>query len=77
MRTALRCRSVVVSQQPAEALVTCNFTVSLADFLARLDQLIAQPLMVSFAMIVKKVLANSIPQRSFAEKDHSLETLGF
>ena len=53
MRTALRCRPVV-SQQPAEALVTFNFTVSLADFLARLDQLIAQPLMVSFAMIVKK-----------------------
>ena len=47
--------AVVVSQQPAEPLVTLNFTVSLADFFAGFDELVAQPLVVSFAVIMGQV----------------------
>ena len=47
--------AVVVSQQPAEPLVTLNFTVSLADFIAGFDELVGQPLVVSFAVIMGQV----------------------
>ena len=51
----LSCRPVVVSQQPTEPFVTFNFTVSLADFLARIDDLVAQPLVISFPMVMGNV----------------------
>ena len=72
----LRCRPVVVSQQPTKALMAFNFTVSFADFLARIDDLVAQPLMISFAVKMRKELADSISQRRFAEEDHPIQAFG-
>ena len=48
-----------------------------ARLLPLFDELVVQPLVISFAMIVEKELANSISQRSLAEEDHPVETLGF
>ena len=50
-----------------------NFTVSFADFRARIDDLVAQPLMISFAVKMRKELADRMPQRPFSEEDHPIQ----
>ena len=63
---------MVVLQKPTKPFTTLNVAVSLPDFLPRFDEHVAQPLMISFPMEMKKELANSISQRSLAEEDHPI-----
>ena len=58
----LRGRPVVVSQQPAESLVTMNVTQTVADFLPRIDDLVFPPLGISFSVIMEKELGDSVSQ---------------
>ena len=51
----LRSNSVIVLQKAAESLMTFDLPTSLPDFLARFDDLVAQPLMVSFSMEMVQV----------------------
>ena len=66
---------MVEAQHPTEPLgafdgARCRFGVA-----TRLDQAIIDPLMIPLPVIVSGVLASGLSQRSFAEKDHSIETL--
>ncbi len=73
----LRGATVVVPQQPAEAFAAHHDALAGADALTRLDQLVSQPLVIPFAVIVGDVLADRTTQRSFAEEDHAVQALLF
>ena len=49
---------MIIPQQPAKSFATLEFTVSLADFFAGLDDLVAKTLVVSFAMIMEQEFSN-------------------
>src|SRR5712691_8785803 len=65
--------SVIVLQQATEPLTRQNAAV--ADDLGghRHDQLIAQALMVAFAMIVLDELADGSPERPFTDENHPVQ----
>ena len=54
----LRCLAMIIPQQPAKSFATLEFTVSLADFFAGLDDLVTKTLVVSFAMIMEQEFSN-------------------
>jgi hypothetical protein len=58
---------VVVAQQTAESFVALNVTVSLVDVLTGIDEPAVEPLVISFATIVRDVLANGRTQRLSVE----------
>src|SRR5712691_13099085 len=66
--------SVIVLQQATEPLTRQNAAV--ADGLGghRHDQLIAQALMVAFAMIVLDELPDGSPERPFTDENHPIQT---
>jgi hypothetical protein len=64
---------VVVLQKPVKPFTTLNVAIGSADVVARIDQLVAQRLVISFAMIMEEELAYSISQRSLTEEDESVE----
>jgi len=65
--------SVIVLQQSTEPLTRQNAAV--ADGLGRHrhDQLIAQALMVAFAMVVLDELADGSPERPFTDENHPIQ----
>ena len=66
---------MVVLQKPTKPFTAWNVAISLPIFLPGFDELVAQALVISFAMIVEQELADSISQRSLTEKDESMEAL--
>ena len=52
---SLRSFSIVIIQHPTKLLAAMDLAFRLADFLAWIDQLVAQSLMVPLAMIVKQI----------------------
>jgi hypothetical protein len=58
--SALRSPATVVSKQAAQPLVALDLTVSLANFVARLDDPVCKTLVVPFAMIVNQEFANRV-----------------
>ena len=68
---------MVLLQKPTKPFTTLNVTVRLPVFLPRFDEHVTQPLMISLPIGTEKVLANSTSQRSLAEEDDPVETLGF
>ena len=75
--TNLSCSSVVVFKHTAQSFPTLDFTAVSADNRRRFDQLVVQSLMISFHMVVDKILADRSSQLGFSEEDHPLQTLGF
>jgi len=71
----LRGAAVVVAEQSAEAFAAANRAVGRADAVVRLDQLIPEPLMVPFAVIVGEAPADRTTENSFAKEEHSIEAL--
>src|SRR5882672_2977831 len=65
--------SVIVLQQATEPLTRQNATVADALGRHRHDQLIAQALMVAFAMIVLDELADGSPERPFTDENHLIQ----
>ena len=61
---------MVVSQQPAESLVALDLALVLVILVIGLEQLVAQPLMISFAVMVGDASGNGSPQRCLTEEDH-------
>lgn len=75
--TALRGFAIIVTQHAAEAFATLDLTNLPTNFGARIDDSILQSLMITFKVVVSDELLQSPLQRSSAEEDHSVETLGF
>ena len=67
---------MVVLQKAAESVPTFDVPTSLPDFLARFEDLVAEPLMVSLAMEMVQVSVDGSSQRPFAEEDHLFDAFG-
>ena len=67
---------MVVLQKAAESLLTFDVSTRLPNFLPRLDDLVAEPLVVSFSMEMTQVSVDGSSQRRLAEEDHSLQAFG-
>ena len=65
--------SVIVLQQSTEPLTRQNAAVAVCQGRYRHDQLIAQALMVAFAMIVLDELANGSPEGRFTDKNDPVQ----
>ena len=62
--------AMVVFQQTAQPLTALDFARTAPDFISRSDDLVVQALVVSFAMKVIEILANSISQCTLTKEDH-------
>ena len=69
-------RSGVVVQQPTETLLPANATDAVPRT-STLNQLVAQPLMIPLAMIVRDILGDGSSQMALAERNQAIETLFF
>ena len=54
--------AVVIPQQPAESLTTLDLSGHRTDFVTGLDQLVVEPLVISFRMIMPKEFGDSAAQ---------------
>ncbi len=73
-RHASRSFAVVVSKHPTEAISACDQTTSGAEFFRRIDQPIAQTLVVPFVVIEFHELVDRLPQSAFSEEDHTIQS---
>ena len=68
---------MVIPQHAAESLTTCNFASSAAHFVAWFDDPIAEPLMISFGMIMGNEFLSGVTQRCVTEENHAVKTFFF
>jgi hypothetical protein len=68
---------MVIPQHATESLTACDLAGSAAYFIARFDDPIAEPLMVSFGMIMGNEFLSSVTQRSVAEENHAVKAFFF
>ncbi len=73
----LRGAAMVKIQHAAEALTADNRTRRHAEVIGWIDDLIFQPLMVSFPVIMREIFSDRVSQLCLVEKDHSRQTLVF
>jgi hypothetical protein len=66
--------TVVVLQHAAETLVARDLAVSAGHFIARFDQPVVEPLVVSLFVIMDEEFTNGVPQSHFTEENHSVQT---
>jgi hypothetical protein len=72
LKPQLRGGSVVVTENSTDTLAPANGTAGTLPWQV-IDQLVAQPLMVSFAIVVCHELGEGSPQVPFTEGDHAIE----
>jgi len=65
---------VVVLEHATEPLSAFDFSISGSCIIARLNQLIAQSLMVPFGVIMLDVFTHGVLQWLSSEEDHAIET---
>ena len=68
---------MIIPQQPAKSFATLDLTPSLTDFFAGLDDLVAETLVVSFAVIMEQEFLNCFAERMLTEENHSGKTFRF
>lgn len=69
------CGAVVILAHAAEALAALNRARRSSNLLARVDELVLKPLMVALGVVVSQILADGVPQGTFAEEDHPVQAL--
>ena len=69
--------AIVVPQHAAESLTTDDLTGCARRFLSRLNQSVAQPLVVSFCMIMGNELLSGVAQGTFTEENHTAKAFFF
>ena len=62
-------------EQTTESFVTSDVTVRPANFVARLNQSIAQALVIPFRVIVLEELTNGSSRSFLPEEDHAIQAL--
>ena len=72
-----RCRAMVETKHPAEALGALDGGRRRFAVVTTFDQPIIEPLMIPLPVIVSGVLASGLSKRPFAEEDHAIETFIF
>ena len=73
---SLRSLAVVVIQHATKLLAAMDLAFRLAYFLAWVDQLVAQALMIPRTMITNQVSIHRVTQRVLTKEDHSSKALG-
>ena len=68
---------MVVLQHATESFTTFDVAITGSSIFARLDQLIAESLMVPFGVLMLDVFTHGILQRPPSKEDHSVEELRF
>lgn len=68
---------MVIPQHATESLTACDLAGNAAHFVAWFDDPIAEPLMISFSMIMGNEFLSGITQRSLAEKNHAVKAFFF
>jgi hypothetical protein len=66
--------TVVISQHATESLAALDLTGSAGHFIARFDQPVVEPLVVSLFVIMDEEFTNGVPQSHFTEENHSVQT---
>jgi hypothetical protein len=74
---ALRRLSMVVAEQPTEALTTYHLTRLATHFHLRLDQLVVATLMIALSMIMRQILPQNIAQRHLTHDDYPIKRFLF
>lgn len=64
--------SIIIVQQSAQVLSALDCPGCPAHFWFRGDQLMVEPLMVAFGMIMTQVTPDRIAQRRFTHQDHPI-----
>jgi len=65
-----------MTKQPAQALTAPDFAISPTNRLSRLNQLVAQPLIIPFFVVVGDEVLNGATQLLLPEEDHLCQALG-
>ena len=71
----LRSGAVVVLQDATEPFTTFDLASNRAGFLTWLNDLVVEPLMISFLVIMRQEFGAGVSQQPLTEKDHSVEAL--
>ena len=69
--------SIVISQQTAEPLTTLNFASVTTDFISPVDDLVVEPLVVAFFVVMVEASVHSTTKGLLAEEDHPIQCIGF
>jgi hypothetical protein len=67
----------MVPQHAAEPFPALNLASRTTDFLAALDQSVAQPLVIPLRVKVSEKVGGGLPQRRFAEEDLAIQAFLF
>ncbi len=68
---------MVIRQQPSELFAAFNRPGIGAEVVVRLDEPVAEALMVAIAMRMVEALPHGVSQRAFAEEDHPVQALSY
>ena len=63
---------MVVNQKATESFTSCDFTGGASDFITGLDDLVDQPLVISFLVKMRQEFGAGVSQRPLTEEDHSV-----
>ena len=66
--------AIVVLEHSAKSLTTFNLASDRPDFFTGFDDLVTEPLMVAFLVIIQQKFGARFSKRSFAKEDHSVKT---
>ncbi len=73
----LRAAAMIKVQHTAEALTADDRARRNSELVGGINDLVFEPLMISFAVIMHDIRADRVSQLLLAEKDHSVQALGF
>ncbi len=68
--------SSVEAQEPTESIRSSDRDVTRVNHRPRLDQSIAEPLMIALGVEVSRILSERMPERARADDDHPVQALG-
>ena len=71
-----RCATIVVEGGPAQPLSTVN-PINTIDRRCAVDEFVAQPLVISFTVVMRDELHDRPSEMTFAERDQPIEALIF
>ena len=72
-RVALCSVAIVVAQHPSQRFTTSDVAIASADFIAWLDDLVGQSLVIALLVKMRQVTLDGIAQRVLAEEDHAVK----
>jgi len=64
------CYAMIVAQDSAQSLAPFNLTVTFVNIGVGQQQLVSEPLMISFAVVVAHTLCDRVTKRCLSYEDH-------